>query len=281
MKTTWLSPAKLNLFLHITGRRQDGYHELQTLFQFLDYSDELTFEFRDDGVIQLENSLNGVADEDNLIILAAHQLKSSAKINTDDKGVNIQLLKKLPMGSGLGGGSSNAATTLLALNQLWNLELSIDELKSIGLQLGADVPVFIHGQTCLAEGIGDIFTDVETEECWYLIMVPDCHVSTSEIFSDPTLTRNSKTIRIRTPVTWGFLGELGNDCEAVVRRQYPEVNQALEWLSKFGIARMTGTGCCVFSAFPSEKEACKIADCRPKGMKAFVARGLNRSPAIC
>ena len=281
MKSTWLSPAKLNLFLHITGQRPDGYHELQTLFQFLDYSDELTFETRNDGVIRLENSLDGVADEDNLIVRAAKQLRSFASNRTHNKGANILINKRLPMGGGLGGGSSNAATTLLALNQLWNLELTIDELKIIGLQLGADVPVFIHGQTCLAEGIGDIFIDIDTEPCWYLILVPNCHVSTSKIFSDPALTRNSKTIRIRTPVTWRVLGELGNDCEAVVKKEYPEVNQALEWLSKYGIARMTGTGCCVFSPFHSEKEACKIAACRPKGMHAFVARGINLSPAKC
>jgi len=279
MKSLWLSPAKLNLFLHITGQREDGYHLLQTVFQFLDYSDQLLFETRNDDVIALENSLPGVADEDNLIIRAARKLQAYSTNKAGKKGVNIQLLKKLPMGGGLGGGSSNAATTLLALNHLWQLDLTTDELKSIGLELGADVPIFIHGEACLAEGIGEQFTNIELEPCWYLVLVPNCQVNTGEIFSDPTLTRNSKTIRIRTSLNWAFLGTLRNDCEAVVKKRYPEVNQALEWLSQYGIARMTGTGCCVFTSFPSEQEARKIATLLPKSMQAFVARGVNKSPA--
>jgi len=279
MKTTWLSPAKLNLFLHITGRRPDGYHNLQTVFQFLDFSDELEFEITDDGKIGLEDSLAGVPHEDNLIIKAARSLQKYVK-KAPPSGVKIKLHKKLPMGGGLGGGSSNAATTLMALNQLWELGLSDEELKKIGLQLGADVPVFIHGQACVAEGVGERFTDVSPEQCWYLVLIPDCQVNTGEIFSDLALTRNSKTIRIRAPLNWEVLESLRNDCESVVKKRYPEVNQALEWLSEYGIARMTGTGCCVFSVFPSEEEARKIATRRPKGIQAFVARGVNKSPAF-
>jgi len=168
----------------------------------------------------------------------------------------------------------------MALNQLWELGLSDEELKKIGLQLGADVPVFIHGQACVAEGVGERFTDVSPEQCWYLVLIPDCQVNTGEIFSDLALTRNSKTIRIRAPLNWEVLESLRNDCESVVKKRYPEVNQALEWLSEYGIARMTGTGCCVFSVFPSEEEARKIATRRPKGIQAFVARGVNKSPAF-
>jgi len=279
MKSTWLSPAKLNLFLHINSRRPDGYHNLQTVFQFLDFCDELQFEITNDGLIQMANSLSGVPDEDNLIIKAARKLKTFCGQNSKS-GVTIGLNKKLPMGGGLGGGSSNAATTILALNQLWDLKLSEKELQDIGLELGADVPVFIHGKACFAEGVGERFTDISPDECWYLVLIPDCHVNTGEIFSDPTLTRNSKTIRIRAPLNWEVLGSLRNDCESVVLRRYPEVNQALEWLSEFGIARMTGTGCCVFSAFPSEEEASKIATLLPKGIKSFVARGVNESPVM-
>ncbi len=279
INTIWLSPAKLNLFLHITGRRADGYHDLQTVFQFLDFCDELMFDIQSDGLIELESTLPGVPDEENLIIRAARKLHNF--VNNDQQlGVRITLNKKLPMGGGLGGGSSNAATTLLALNQLWELELSETTLQEIGLELGADVPVFIHGKSCFAEGLGEQFTNVTPKELWYLVLIPDCHVNTGEIFSDPTLTRNSKTIRIRAPLNWEVSDTLRNDCESVVTRRYPEVNQTLEWLSQYGIARMTGTGCCVFLGFPSAEEARKIATRRPEGIRAFVARGVNRSPAI-
>lgn len=287
MKSKWLAPAKLNLFLHITGKRDDGYHNLQTIFQFLDYSDELFFEITNDGIIQLEKPIPGVPDEDNLIIRAAKMLREFADDKTDalldNKGTIISINKQLPMGGGLGGGSSNAATTLVALNQLWQLNLSNEELKSIGLKLGADVPVFIHSQSCLAEGVGEKFTHVEPEQSWYLVIVPNCHVNTGEIFSNSSLTRNSKTLRIRPPLDWEVLGTLRNDCEALVKKLYPEVNQSLEWLSKYGLARMTGTGCCVFSPFPSEEEAGKIAALLPErlkaeGVKAFVAQGVNQSP---
>lgn len=279
MKLRWLSPAKLNLFLHITGRRPDGYHELQTLFQFLDYCDEFEFESRDDGIIELENPIEGVANEDNLIIKAANKLKALPQCRAN-MGVSIKLKKNLPMGGGLGGGSSNAATTLLALNQLWELHLSRDELKAIGLTLGADVPVFIHGEACLAEGVGEQFSPVSVEESWFLVIKPDCHVNTGEIFLNPSLTRNTKNSRIRAPMNWEILGSFKNDCESVVRKLYPDINQALDWLSQYGLARMTGTGSCVFSPFPSEEEASKIATLLPKDMKALIAKGVNKSPGL-
>ena len=275
----WLSPAKLNLFLHITGQRNDGFHELQTLFQFLDYSDELSFEYRNDGVVELKDSIKGVSDEDNLIVKAALILQNHTNSQSKSRGVTIRLKKKLPMGGGLGGGSSNAATTLLALNELWQLKINNLELQRIGLTLGADVPVFIHGNACLAEGIGEVFSSVEVVEPWYLVLIPECQVNTGEIFSDPALTRNSKTFRIRASLTWEDLGKLRNDCEIIVKAKYPEVNQAFNWLSQYGVTRMTGTGCCVFSAFSSEEEAKIIASKRPDGLKAFVARGVNQSPA--
>ncbi|PCJ46113.1 MAG: 4-(cytidine 5'-diphospho)-2-C-methyl-D-erythritol kinase [Gammaproteobacteria bacterium] len=277
MSDIWLAPAKLNLFLHITGQRPDGYHNLHTAFQFLDYSDELTFTSRHDGIINLETPLKGVSDEDNLIIRAAKLLHSQANCN-QQFGVNIRLKKVLPMGGGLGGGSSNAATSLLALNQLWQLNLASHELKRIGLELGADVPVFIHGEACIAKGIGEEFTPAYPEQNWYLVLVPTCHVNTSEIFSDSALTRDSKTLRIRAPLNWEVLGKLRNDCESVVTKRYPEVKQALSWLSKYGVARMTGTGCCVFCSFPTEQEAKKVQNLLPLDLKGFVARGVNQSP---
>jgi 4-diphosphocytidyl-2-C-methyl-D-erythritol kinase len=279
MSQQWLAPAKLNLFLHITGQRADGYHFLHTAFQFLDYSDELNFELRSDGIINLVNSIEGVPDSDNLINRAANILQQHPNCDASISGANINLNKKLPMGGGLGGGSSNAATTLLALNELWQLNISIDELKKIGLQLGADVPVFIHGESCIAEGIGEQFTPALPDECWYLILIPSCHVKTSEIFSDSALTRNSKTLRIRAPLNWEELGKLRNDCESVVTKQFPKVKQALSWLSNYGIARMTGTGCCVFCSFPTKQEAKKVQNLLSRDIKSFVAKGVNQSPA--
>jgi 4-diphosphocytidyl-2-C-methyl-D-erythritol kinase len=279
MSKQWLAPAKLNLFLHITGQRSDGYHFLHTAFQFLDYSDELSFDLRTDGIINLVNSIEGVPDKDNLINRAAKILQEHPNCDSSISGADINLNKKLPMGGGLGGGSSNAATTLLALNKLWQLNISTDELKKIGLQLGADVPVFIHGESCIAEGIGEHFTPAIPEECWYLILIPSCHVKTSEIFSDSALTRNSKTLRIRAPLNWEELGKLRNDCEAVVTKRFPKIKQALSWLSDYGIARMTGTGCCVFCSFPTEQEAKKVQNLLQDEIKSFVAQGVNQSPA--
>ncbi len=271
----WPAPAKLNLFLHITGRRADGYHELQSLFQFLDYGDELRFTVRADGVIRALHSLPGVASEHDLTLRAARLLRECAG---SPLGADIELTKRLPIGGGLGGGSSDAATTLVALNQLWKLGLSVDELGELGLRLGADVPVFVHGRAAWAEGVGERLTPVDLPEPWYLVIAPPCRVSTGEIFAAPDLTRDAKPITIRD-----FLaGKGGNDCEAPVSRRYPEVAEALRWLGRHAPARMTGTGGGVFAAFPDEPSARRIAQQftgqRPDGGQALVAQGLNLSP---
>ncbi|WP_062063934.1 4-(cytidine 5'-diphospho)-2-C-methyl-D-erythritol kinase [Cellvibrio sp. OA-2007] len=269
---TLLSPAKLNLFLHITGRRPDGYHNLQTLFQLLDYGDTLTFTTRSDGQITLAPELPGVGFEQNLIIKAMRALepyKASAA------GVDIQLEKRLPMGGGIGGGSSNAATTLVALNHLWGCGLSKNQLQMIGLQLGADVPVFINAQTAWAEGVGEALEAIKMSPKWFLVIQPDCHVSTAEIFSNKDLTRDTSAIKVAA-----FLERGGkNDCEALVRKLYPQVDNALIWLQKFDRnARMTGTGACVFASFESVEEALKVQAKLPNNLPGFVAQGVNQSP---
>jgi len=278
--TGWLSvpgPAKLNLMLHITGRRDDGYHNLQTLFQFVDYGDELHFKLRNDGDLTLSPAIEGVDFEDNLIIRAARLLqKKSEKTSGKTLGADIRLDKKLPMGGGLGGGSSDAATTLLALNQLWNLQLSFDELASLGLTLGADVPVFVRGEAAFAEGVGEILTPVpELDEPWYLVVCPQVHVNTGKIFSHKGLTRDTDPINIRTALRQGGR----NDCQAIVSMLYPEVGNILNLLNKFSFAKMTGTGACIFSSFGSETEAISVSAQLPAEYKVFVAKGVNQSPA--
>lgn len=270
----WPSPAKLNLFLHITGRRSDGYHELQTVFQFLDYSDLLSFEvtLASDG-IELLTPIEGVKNDDNLIIRAARKLQQYVGMT---KGALISLDKRLPMGGGLGGGSSNAATTLVALNQLWQCQLSNDQLAQIGLTLGADVPIFIHGYAAWAEGVGEKLSAVLPAEPWYVVIVPPCHVSTAEIFSARELTRDCEPITISRFLS----GEGRNVCEDVVKRHYPAVATALSWLAQYGQARMTGTGGCVFVGTNSQQEAQKIVDDLPESWQGFVAKGCNHSPLI-
>jgi 4-diphosphocytidyl-2-C-methyl-D-erythritol kinase len=269
---TLTAPAKLNLFLHITGRRADGYHNLQTLFQLLDHGDQLTFSATDDGDISLEPELIGVKPEDNLIVRAARLLQQHSN---GQQGAKIQLTKVLPMGGGIGGGSSDAATTLLALNQLWDLNLPLDELAKLGAQLGADVPVFIHGRTAWAEGIGEQLTPVELPEKHYLVLTPNCHVSTVEIFSHKDLTRDTSAITVAA-----FLEQGGqNDCQPLVKKLYPEVAKALNWLVKFAPAKMTGTGACVFAECESREQAEAILEQAPADLKGFVARGVNLSPA--
>ncbi|MDB6062599.1 MAG: 4-(cytidine 5-diphospho)-2-C-methyl-D-erythritol kinase [Verrucomicrobiaceae bacterium] len=266
---TLLSPAKLNLFLHITGRRADGYHELQTLFQLLDYGD--TLHFVESDTLTLNPQIPGVAAADNLILRAARLLQATTGCN---KGAAITLEKRLPLGGGIGGGSSNAATTLLALNALWDLRLSLDELAALGLQLGADVPVFVRGRTAWAEGVGESLDAVTVPPRNYLILVPPCLVSTALIFSQQSLTRNSSAITIAA-----FLREGGrNDCEPVVRSLYPEVAFALDWLSNFAPARMTGTGACVFASFTERAAAESVLLQRPEGYQGFVAQGVSVSP---
>lgn len=272
----WLSvpaPAKLNLMLHITGRRPDGYHNLQTLFQFLDYGDTLHFRRRDDHELTLSPAIDGVPFDDNLIVRAARLLLQHTGMQA---GADIRLDKKLPMGGGLGGGSSDAATALLALNELWQLQLSIDELANLGLRLGADVPVFVRGAAAFAEGVGELLTPVpELAEPWYLVVCPQVHVNTGKIFSHEGLTRDTPPITIRTALRQGGR----NDCQQVVTMLYPEVGNALNLLNKFSTAKMTGTGACIFSSFGSEAEAIRVSGQLPAEYVAFVAKGVNQSPA--
>lgn len=280
------APAKLNLFLHITGRRADGYHLLETCFQFLALADSLTFKVNQSGDIRLHTEIAGVAHEDNLIVKAARLMQAQLLQYAPDSqlGVDIELDKQLPMGGGLGGGSSNAATTLHALNKLWQLDLATEELETMGLKLGADVPIFVHGHAAFASGIGEQFIDVNPEQKHFLVVVPDCQVNTAEIFSDPALTRDSKNLRIRAPLSqalnWDLIGNLRNDCENLVKAKYPEINQALSWLNQHADARLTGTGSCIFAPFNFAEDASKIASLLPTGTKAFVTRGLNTSPLI-
>ncbi len=267
------APAKLNLFLHVVGRRRDGYHLLQTVFQFLDFGDELTFEVNDDGVIRHLNPLPGVPEEQDLVIRAASLLQRHCGV---EQGVAIRLEKRLPMGGGLGGGSSDAATTLLALNHLWQTKLEVPQLAALGLSLGADVPVFIHGHAAWAEGIGEQIAPVELPEPWFLVVVPPVAVATADIFSHPDLIRDAQPITIRA-----FLaGEGVNTLEPVVTRCYPEVAEALAWLGRFGQARMTGSGGCVFAPFETEEAARRVLSQLPSGWWGFVARGRNRSPLL-
>lgn len=269
----WPAPAKLNLFLHITGRRDDGYHLLQTVFQFLDFGDTLRFDIRDDGVIRRLDPLPGVSEESDLIVRAARLLK---KVSACSQGADIALEKRLPMGGGLGGGSSDAATTLVALNRLWGLGLEVDRLAELGLELGADVPVFVRGHAAWAEGVGDIITPVKLNQPWFVVLIPGVQVSTKEIFTDPELTRASPAIKIRD-----FLAGQGrNVCQEIVVKHYPAVAEALEWLGRHGKAMMTGTGACVFAAFETQEQAETVFADKPTKWDGFVAHGLNRSPLL-
>jgi 4-diphosphocytidyl-2-C-methyl-D-erythritol kinase len=266
------APAKLNLFLHVTGRRADGYHTLQTLFRLLDHGDLLHFQPRPDGHIELSPLLPGVPAEANLIVRAARRLQQHTGCGA---GADIRLDKRLPMGGGIGGGSSDAATTLLALNQLWRLGLSLEELAAIGVGLGADVPVFVAGRSAWAEGIGERLTPFDLPPRHYLVVVPPCHVSTAEIFSCEALTRNTSPIRMAA-----FHGQAGrNDCEPVVRKLYPQVAHALDWLEQFAPPRMTGTGACVFAEFDDRDAAERLLKQLPGNYGGFVAKGVNHSPA--
>lgn len=273
MSTLWPAPAKINLFLHITKRRDDGYHELQTAFQFLDYCDYLQFEITADSNIELLTPIAGVENDNNLIIRAARMLQQRID---GDHGAKISIDKHLPMGGGLGGGSSNAATTLVALNYLWNGQLSVDDLAQMGLALGADVPVFVRGHAAWAEGVGEKLTDIMPAEPWYVVIIPPCHISTAEIFSSPELTRDCEAITISRFLS----GEGRNVCEQVVKQNYPPVAEALNWLTQYAQPRMTGTGACVFAGFESQEQANKVMASLPTGWQGFVAKACNRSPLI-
>ncbi len=285
MSTThWPAPAKLNLFLHVTGRRDDGYHELQTVFQFLDLCDDIAIRVRDDGVIRRTSDDERVAEDEDLVVHAARMLREEGDTPL---GADIAVTKRIPMGAGLGGGSSDAATTLLALDRLWDLSLGTDRLAAIGLALGADVPVFVRGAAAWAEGVGERLEPVELETPWYLVVNPGCAIATAEVFSHPALTRNTPPLRIRDFAAPGggqalslraILEGTGNDCEPVARSLYPEVDAAIEWLSRRGQARMTGTGACVFAAFATRDEAERCRADLPATWEGYIARGLNRSP---
>ncbi|MGO9933130.1 MAG: 4-(cytidine 5'-diphospho)-2-C-methyl-D-erythritol kinase [Steroidobacteraceae bacterium] len=273
----WPAPAKLNLFLHILGRRPDGYHELQSCFQFVDLCDEITIEPRADGKIRRTVEIAGVPAHADLSIRAALALKEASGCPL---GADIGVSKRIPVGGGLGGGSSDAATCLVALNHLWGLEWAPAKLAALGLKLGADVPVFVHGRAAWAEGVGErltpLYPPLAPPETNYLILQPNVFVSTAEVFQDPELTRNSPPITIH-----GFLASGGrNDCLGVVRRRYPQVAHALDWLSVFGAARLTGTGACIFLACENKDRGCEILRKVPNALAGFMARGLNDSPLL-
>lgn len=268
---TLTAPAKLNLFLHITGRRDDGYHNLQTVFQLLDYGDTLNITATDTGTIQVLPELPGLTQQDNLIYRAARLLQQHSQCSM---GATITLHKVLPMGGGIGGGSSDAATTLLGLNQLWQLNLSLEELAELGRQLGADVPVFVHGRSAWAEGIGEQLTPLELPENYFVVLAPNCHVATEKIFSHKGLTRDTPVIKVAA-----FLEQGGhNDCQPLVQKLYPEVDKALNWLVKFADAKMTGTGACVFAKADSKEQGQRILEQAPDDLNGFLARGVNLSP---
>ncbi|GHD90833.1 MULTISPECIES: 4-(cytidine 5'-diphospho)-2-C-methyl-D-erythritol kinase [Pseudocitrobacter] len=277
MMTRWPSPAKLNLFLYITGQRADGYHELQTLFQFLDYGDTLTIEPRQDGQLRLLTPLKDVPDEDNLIIRAARLLmKMAAQTQRlpEGSGADISIEKRLPMGGGLGGGSSNAATVLVALNHLWQCGFSEDELAAIGLTLGADVPVFVRGHAAFAEGVGEQLTPIDVAEKWYLVVHPGVSIPTPVIFKDPDLPRNTPKRSIDTLLKCEFR----NDCEVIARKRFREVDEVLSWLLEYAPSRLTGTGACVFAEFDTELAARQVLEQAPEWFNGFVAKGVNLSP---
>lgn len=269
----WPAPAKLNLSLRILGRRADGYHRLQTVFQFIDRADALYFEPRADGEIHRVGNLPGVPAESDLTVRAARALQERTGCPL---GAEICIDKRLPMGGGLGGGSSDAATTLVALNRIWGTGLEVRELAAVGLGLGADVPVFVFGQAAWGEGIGEELTPLALPRPWYLVLNPGCAVSTRDVFNDEELTRDSPPITIAD----FFAGDDRNDCQAVVRRRHPPVAEALDWLAQWGRARLTGTGACVFAAFERREDAEAARAAAPDGLGAFVARGLNRSPLL-
>ena len=265
------SPAKLNLFLHILDRREDGYHNLQTLFQILDYGDQLSFSINKQSEINLISAIEDVAPQDNLVFKAARALQQATNCRW---GCEIQLDKKIPMGAGLGGGSSNAATALVGLNSLWQCGLSLDQLAEIGCVFGADVPVFVKGFSAFAEGIGDKLTPISLDEFWYLVVTPKIKVSTEQIFCHSELTRNAQAIKIRA-----LSDELyRNDCQSVVETLYPQVKQVLDWLQRYGNPLMTGTGASVYCRFDSEQEAKQAQQTVPTSWNSFVARGVNQSP---
>jgi 4-diphosphocytidyl-2-C-methyl-D-erythritol kinase len=267
----WPAPAKLNLMLRIVGRRPDGYHLLQTVFQFIDLCDWLSFYPVNDGRVTLQNTLAGVAEADDLTVRAANLLKAETGCNM---GVCIAVEKNLPMGGGLGGGSSDAATTLVVLNKLWQLNFSTEKLMALGLSLGADVPIFVYGHAAWAEGVGEKISRITPSEQWIVVIKPDCHVNTGEIFSARELTRDSKSITIADFTA----GQHQNDCVEVVCQRYPFVHNALVDLSEFSEARLTGTGACVFAQFDSKESAVRAYQSLKDKWQIYLTKGINVSP---
>lgn len=277
------APAKLNLFLHIIGQRDDGYHQLQTIFQFLEHSDTVEIKTTDNKNIELLTPIEGVENEDNLIVKAARLLQNYLLENAQfsplkEFGAQIRITKILPMGGGLGGGSSNAATVLLALNTLWDANLPLHKLAQLGLSLGADVPIFIHGFSAFAEGVGEELTPVTPKEHWFLVSKPDVSISTASVFTSPQLTRNTEKVNLNDDIANLDIDLCHNDCQTLVIKEYPEVAKLLAWLVEYAPSRMTGTGACIFSRFSSEQEACHIQSLLPQGITSFVAKGVNTSP---
>jgi 4-diphosphocytidyl-2-C-methyl-D-erythritol kinase len=267
----WPAPAKLNLFLHVLGRRADGYHELQTVYQLIDLADRLAIEPRADGAIQRLEGPREVPEADDLCVRAARRLQAEGGVRA---GADIRLRKRIPIQGGLGGGSSDAATTLVALNEIWGLGFDAARLASLGRELGADVPFFVHGQSAWGEGVGERLTPVDLPPRHFAVIYPGVGVRTAEVFQAPELTRNSAKTTIR-----GFLKAGGrNDCEAVVAARHPPVAEALAWLRRRGEARLTGTGSCVFAAYADERSARDALAGLPAGWSGYVARGLDRSP---
>ena len=268
---TLSAPGKLNLFLHILGRREDGYHNIQTAFQFIDWCDELTFHARTDKEIHLTSDIIGVPEADNLVVRAAAGLQKESNCH---RGVDIHLKKRIPIGAGLGGGSSDAATTLLALNALWETRVSLERLLKMGAMLGADVPIFIHGHAAWAEGIGTELTNMILPEPWYVLIIPPVRAHTETLYNDPRLTRDSAALTISN-----YHPDQGhNDFEKILRFDYPEIAHALDWLGQFARARMTGSGSVVFAGFDTQEEAGTIAAQVPSPSEARVVKGLNQSP---
>lgn len=276
-KLTLPAPAKLNLFLHIIGRRGDGYHLLQTVFQLLDFSDEIQLSLRDDGLIKKIKGLEGISPESDLCVRAAKLMQAAAKSKL---GVNISIEKNLPIGGGLGGGSSDAATVLHGLNKLWKCGFSTLQLAKLGVRLGADVPVFIYGKSAWAEGVGEQLTSIKLKEKWFLVIHPKIFASTAEIFSDQALTRDSEPLKIARFLRGNDFEEQANVFEVIVKEKYPEIAKAIDWLSTFSPARLTGTGSCIFASFNQKEDAQKVLEQLPEKWHGFVAKGVNQSPLL-